>query len=86
MTMERSVKLADLDDVVLTASQGFARWRSSCRCTPSKRTAWDRWGHWSETSKIEGDGRSTDPAALGDWQECVRAVLAEDDDSPPPES
>jgi len=78
MTMQKPVMLADLDDLPLTASQGF---RAMAKFLS---------GYFERTNgmgpvrtlvgdvEIESDGSSTDPAALGDWQECVRAVLAED--------
>ena len=78
MTMQTPGKLADLDDVALTASQGF---RAMAKFLS---------GYFERTNgmgpvrtlvgdvEIESDGSSTDPAALSDWHECVMAVLAED--------
>ena len=76
--MQKPIKLADLDDLELTASQGF------------RAMAKFLLGYFERTNgmgavrtlvgdvEIESDGSSTDPAALSDWQECVMAVLAED--------
>jgi hypothetical protein len=78
--MEGPVKLGDLEDVTLTASQGF---RAMAKFLS---------GYFERTNgagpvrtlvgdvEIESDGSSTDPAALSDWRECVAKVLAEDKD------
>lgn len=86
MTMERSVKLADLDDVTLTASQGFRAMARFLRLYSKQTKGRGMVGPLVGDVEIEDDGRSTDPAAIGDWRECVNIVLAEDRDSPPPES
>jgi hypothetical protein len=79
MTTEKPVKLADLDVVTLTASQGF---RAMAKFLS---------GYFDRTSgagpvrtlvgdvEIEANGSSVDPAALGDWRNCVSEVLAEDE-------
>ena len=76
--MQRPVKLGDLDEVTLTASQGF------------RAMAKFLLGYFERTNgagpvrtlvgdiELEKDGSSTDPAALSDWRECVTKVLAED--------
>ncbi len=78
MTQE-PVKLADLDGVALTASQGF------------RAMAKFLYGYFDRTDgagpvrtlvgdvEIEADGTAVDPAALGDWKACVSEVLAEDE-------
>jgi hypothetical protein len=80
MTVERSVKLADLDDVVLTASQGFRALAKFLQVYSKQTNGMGQVGPLVGDVEIEGDGRSTDPAALGDWRECVTQVLAEDTD------
>jgi hypothetical protein len=79
MTTQEPVKLSDLDGVTLTASQGF--------CAMAKFLS----GYFDRTSgsgpvrtlvgdvELEDDGSSVDPAALGDWMNCVSEVLAEDE-------
>jgi hypothetical protein len=78
MTMQTPVKLADLDTVALTASQGFRAMAKFLQVHSKQTNGMGQVGPLVGDVEIEGDGRSTDPAALGDWQECVRAVLAED--------
>jgi hypothetical protein len=80
MTLEKAVKLADLDNVALTASQGFRAMAKFLQVYSKQTNGMGQVGPLVGDVEIEGDGRSTDPAALGDWQECVRAVLAEDED------
>lgn len=77
-SMEKPLRLTDLDDVELTASQGF-------RALTKFLTAF-----FEQTSgngvvrtlvgdvELESYGTSTDPAALSDWLKCVEDVLAED--------
>jgi hypothetical protein len=70
--------LPDLDEVTLTASQGFramakflsAYFERTKGAGPVRTLVGD--------IEIESDGSSTDPAALEDWRESVNAVLAED--------
>jgi hypothetical protein len=76
--MQTPIKLADLDGITLTASQGFR--------AMSKFLS----GYFERTNgtgpvrtlvgdvELESDGSSTDPAALSDWEKCVTEVLAED--------
>jgi hypothetical protein len=80
MTLEKAVKLADLDNVALTASQGFRALAKFLQMYSKQTNGMGQVGPLVGDVEVEGDGRSTDPAALGDWQECVRAVLAEDED------
>ena len=76
--MERSVKLADLDDLALTASQGFRAMARFLQVYSKQTNGMGQVGPLVGDVEIEGDGRSTDPAALSDWHECVMGVLAED--------
>jgi hypothetical protein len=78
MTMQTPVKLADLDDVALTASQGFRAMAKFLQVYSKQTNGMGQVGPLVGDVEIESDGSSTDPAALGDWQECVKAVLAED--------
>jgi hypothetical protein len=76
--LSQRLTLPDLDGVTLTASQGFrtmakfllAYFERTEGAGPVRTLVGD--------VEIESDGSSTDPAALGDWLECVMAVLAED--------
>jgi hypothetical protein len=77
MTAERSVKLADLDDVVLTASQGFRALAKFLQVYSKQTKGMGPVGPLVGDVEIEGDGRSTDPAALSDWAEAVNEVLEE---------
>jgi hypothetical protein len=80
--MQTPIKLADLDDVALTASQGF---RAMAKFLSGYFERTNRTGSVRTLVgdvEIESDGSSTDPAALSDWQECVMTVLAEDGLSP----
>jgi hypothetical protein len=79
MTMQTPVKLADLDDVALTASQGFRAMAKFLQVYSKQTKGMGQVGPLVGDVEIESDGSSTDPAALGDWQECVAAVLAEGD-------
>jgi len=76
--MQTPVKLADLDDVVLTASQGFRAMAKFLQVYSKQTNGMGQVGPLVGDVEIESDGSSTDPAALGDWQECVMAVLTED--------
>ncbi len=78
MTTQGPVKLADMDDVVLTASQGFRAMAKFLQVYSKQTNGMGQVGPLVGDVEIESDGRSTDPAALGDWQESVNAVLAED--------
>ena len=76
--MERPRNIHDLNDVSLTSSQGF---RAMGRFLAAY---FDRTGGQGSLRTIvgdvelEGDGTSTDPAALSDWAASVREVLDED--------
>jgi hypothetical protein len=76
--MQTPVKLADLDDVALTASQGFRAMAKFLQVYSKQTNGMGQVGPLVGDVEIESDGSSTDPAALGDWQECVMVVLAED--------
>jgi hypothetical protein len=70
--------LSELDDVVLTSSQGFRA------MSKFLRAYFDETGGNGLLATIVGDveleenGTSTDPAALSDWANCVAQVLADD--------
>jgi hypothetical protein len=70
--------LSDLDDVVLSSSQGF------CAMSKFLRAYFDRTGGNGLLATIvgdvelEADGTSTDPAAISDWANCVAQVLSGD--------
>jgi hypothetical protein len=80
MTMQRPVKLADLDDVALTASQGFRAMTKFLSGYFERTNGMGTVRTLVGDVEIESDGSSTDPAALSDWQECVAAVLVEDNE------
>jgi hypothetical protein len=76
--MNEPMKISELDDVTLTASQGFRAMGKFLQAY------FDRTGGAGELRTIvgdvelESDGSSTDPAALSDWTLYVREVLGED--------
>ncbi len=78
------VKLGDLDDVALTASQAFRAMEKFMSAYFERTNGEGPLRTLLGDLEIESDGSTTDPAALGDWQECVRVVLAEDGDTRPP--
>lgn len=77
MTANRPITLSDLDDLTLTASQGF------CAMGKFLRAYFDRTHGAGALAtivgdvEIESDGSSTDPAAMSDWAHCVNIVLGE---------
>lgn len=81
MTTQRPVKIADLDDVALTASQGFRAMAKFLLGYVERTNGAGPVRTLAGDVEIESDGGSTDPAALSDWQECVMAVLAEDSEA-----
>jgi hypothetical protein len=76
--MRKPVKLADLDDVALSASQGFRALAKFLLAYFDRTRGQGPVRTLVGDVEIETDGSSTDPAALSDWEECVKAVLAED--------
>lgn len=72
------MKLSELEDVLLTSSQGFRAMGKFLRAY------FDRTGGNGLLATIVGDveledgGTSTDPAALSDWASCVAQVLSDD--------
>jgi hypothetical protein len=78
MTMHTPIKLADLDDVTLTASQDYRAMAKFLAGYFDRPNGMGPVRTLVGDVEVESDGTSTDPAALSDWQECVMAVLAED--------
>jgi hypothetical protein len=79
MTMQEPVKLADLDRVTLTASQGFRAMAKFLSLYFERTSGSGPVRTLVGDVELEADGSSVDPAALGDWKDCVSEVLAEDE-------
>jgi hypothetical protein len=85
MTSQKPVKLEDLDGMVLTAKSRFRSMEKFLSKYCEQTNGMGAVRTLVGDVEIENDGSSTDPAALSDWQECVSAVLAEDDTAGLPE-
>lgn len=79
MTTRGPVKLADLDHLALTASQGFRAMAKFLEMYSKQTNGLGQVGPLVGDVELEVDGSSIDPAALGDWKDCVSEVLAEDE-------
>jgi hypothetical protein len=79
MTTRKPVKLADLDGLALTASQGFRAMAKFLEAYSKQTNGLGQVGPLVGDVELEVDGSSIDPAALGDWKDCVSEVLAEDE-------
>jgi len=80
MSQKQPLKLEDLDEINLKASQGFLAMGKFIRAYFDRTQGKGDIATICSDVEIEGDHMSTDPAALSDWLECVSAVLAEDGD------
>jgi hypothetical protein len=80
MTTPGPVKLADLDGVTFTASQAFRAMAKFLRVYSKQTNGMGQVGPLVGDVELEADGSSVDPAALGDWRDCVSEVLAEDEE------
>jgi hypothetical protein len=74
MTTQR-ITLADLDEVTLTASQGFCAMAKFLSAYFERTKGMGPVRTLVGDVEIESDGSSTDPAALSDWAQAVEEVL-----------
>jgi hypothetical protein len=79
MEIKNPIVLSELDDVTFTASQGFRAMSRFLRDYFDRTEGGGALATIVGDVELESDGSSTDPAALSDWADCVKAVLAEDD-------
>jgi hypothetical protein len=77
-SMKEPLRLSDLDDVSLSASQGFRAMAKFLGAFYDRTGGTGRLGTIVGDIEVESNGTSTDPAALSDWAGCVSEVLNED--------
>jgi hypothetical protein len=76
MSQKQPLKLEDLDEVALSASQAFLAMGRFLRGYSDRTKGEGDIATLCSGVQIESDRMSSDPAALSDWLECVIAVLA----------
>lgn len=76
--MERPTNISELDDVSLTASQGFRAMVIFLRAYFDRTRGEGKLTTIVGNVELEASGTSTDPAAISDWAISVRRVLDED--------
>jgi hypothetical protein len=76
--MAEPTKISDLDEITLTANQGFRAMGKFLRAYFDRTRGAGLLVTIVGDVTLEQDGRSEDPAALSDWADCVAEVLAED--------
>ena len=81
MASGQPITLRALDDLPLTASQGFRAMGLFLRSYFDRTHGSGALATIVGDVEIESDGSSTDPAALSDWVSCVNAVLADQVDA-----
>jgi len=72
-------RLAELDEIRLTASQAFLALGQYLLDRSAEMGGEGALPTLTRDVEIEADGSSADPAAIDDWAECVKRVLGESD-------
>jgi hypothetical protein len=75
MSQKRPLRLDDLDEITLNASQAFLALGRFLRGYYDRTKGQGDIATLCSGVKVERDQMSSDPAALSDWMESVRAVL-----------
>jgi hypothetical protein len=75
--MKERMTLDELDDLTLTASQGFLAVGKFLRGYFDRTDGRGDLATIVGDVELESDRSSSDPAAVSDWASCVRAVLDE---------
>jgi hypothetical protein len=75
MSQKRPLKLDDLDGITLNAAQAFLALGLFLRGYSYRTKGQGDIATLCSGVEVEGDHMSSDPAALSDWVESVRAVL-----------
>ena len=76
--MRPPLRLSELDDVTLTAGQGFRALGKFLDAYFARTGGRGELRTIVGDVELEGNGTSTDPAALSDWSAAVREMLEED--------
>jgi hypothetical protein len=77
MSQKRPLKLGDLDEITLTASQAFLALGRFLRGYSDRTKGQGDIATLCSGVEVEDDQMSGDPAALSDWMESVGMVLNE---------
>jgi hypothetical protein len=85
MSQKKPLKLEDLDEITLSASQAFLAMGKFLLAYFTRTNGEGNLATICSDVNVEKDHMSSDPAALSDWLECVTAVLAEDGEARPPQ-
>lgn len=78
MSQKQPLKLEDLGEITLNASQAFLAMGRFLHDYSDRTEGEGDIATLCSGVHVESDRMSSDPAALSDWQGCVMAVLAED--------
>jgi hypothetical protein len=78
MSQKQPIKLEDLNELTLSASQAFLAMGKFLRGYSDRTRGEGDIATLCSGVHIESDRMSSDPAALSDWLECVTAVLSKD--------
>jgi hypothetical protein len=77
MSQKRPLKLDDLDEITLNASQAFLALGRFLRGYSDRTKGQGDVATLCSGVEVEDDQMSSDPAALSDWVESVQSVLNE---------
>ena len=80
VSKKQPLKLEDLDEITLNASQAFLAMGRFLHGYSDRTRGEGDIATLCSGVHVESDRMSSDPAALSDWLECVSEVLAEDKD------